>query len=240
MYQVLTKPKTLSVSRRELKYMVSLTDRVYLLNALSQILTPDAYGDYNGYTVRSMYFDSISNEDYMDKVLKNEKKKRVRLRIYTTKDTVVKFEIKRKLFGRELKETITISKEDALELIDGNYSVLLNYGSDISEYAYNLLSTENYRPVSIVEYDRRAFTHNNFNTRITLDNNLRSNTFSTDFFSDKINFNNLLPLDKTILEVKYDRFLFSQVQDVLNNCDFCEQPPSKYGSCRQLLQNYYY
>lgn len=240
MTQILAKPKTLSVNRRELKYMVSLTDRVYLLNALSQILTPDEYGDYNGYTVRSMYFDSMNNEDYMDKILKNDKKKRVRLRIYTSKDTVVKFEIKRKLYERELKETITISKEDALDLIDGDYSVLLNYDSDISEYAYNLLSTQNYRPVSVVEYERRAFTHKHFNTRITLDNNLRCNTFCTDLFSDNINFTNILPWDKTILEVKYDRFLFSQIQDVLNNCDFSEKPPSKYGTCRRLLQSYYY
>nr|WP_296011014.1 VTC domain-containing protein [uncultured Blautia sp.] len=58
---------TLSVSRREVKYLLSLPDRLYLLDALDRLLTPDAYGGYNGYTVRSVYFDSIVNEDYMDK-----------------------------------------------------------------------------------------------------------------------------------------------------------------------------
>lgn len=66
---------TLSVSRREVKYLLSLPDRLYLLNALDRLLTPDAYGGYNGYTVRSVYFDSITNEDYMDKKNHADEKK---------------------------------------------------------------------------------------------------------------------------------------------------------------------
>lgn len=87
------------------------------------------------------------------------------MRIYTLEGTKVKFEIKRKSFGRQLKETIKINKSDAIEIINGNYEVLLNYTTDISEYAYNLMKTHNYRPVALVEYDRRAFTHKNFNAR---------------------------------------------------------------------------
>lgn len=51
--------QTLSVSRKEVKYLLSLPDRLYLLDALDRLLTPDAYGGYNGYTVRSVYFDSM-------------------------------------------------------------------------------------------------------------------------------------------------------------------------------------
>lgn len=57
--------QTLSVSRKEVKYLLSLPDRLYLLDALDRLLTPDAYGGYNGYTVRSVYFDSMTNEDYV-------------------------------------------------------------------------------------------------------------------------------------------------------------------------------
>ena len=41
--------QTLSVSRKEVKYLLSLPDRLYLLDALDRLLTPDAYGGYNGY-----------------------------------------------------------------------------------------------------------------------------------------------------------------------------------------------
>lgn len=234
------KKETLSVSRKEIKYLVSIKDRLYLLNCLEKILTPDSFGGYNGYSVRSLYFDSISNGDYIDKMSKSDVKKRVRLRIYTTKDVEVKFELKRKEFGRQLKESIKISKDDAIEMMSGNYKVLLDYNSDISEYAYNLMSGNRYRPVSLIEYDRRAYTHRSFNTRITLDNNLRYSDFNYDLFGDNINFKQALDKDKTILEVKYDRFLFEQIQDVLINCNLQEKPPSKYASSRQLLQEYNY
>ena len=40
--------QTLSVSRKEVKYLLLLPDRLYLLDALDRLLTPDAYGGYNG------------------------------------------------------------------------------------------------------------------------------------------------------------------------------------------------
>lgn len=225
----------LSVSRKEVKFLVSSTDRVYLLNSLSQILVPDKYGDYNGYKTRSIYFDSIDNEDFREKQIKTEKRKRIRVRIYNEEDKFAKFEIKRKHFERELKESITITKEDAIRLINREYSVLLNYKDNpLYEYAFNLMKSKSYRPVSMVEYDRRAFTHEFFNTRVTLDNNLRFTNFNYDLFNKNINFQKGLPGDKSILEVKYDRFLFQQLQDVLSKCNFVGKPPSKFGTSRQF------
>lgn len=231
----------LSVSRKEVKFLVSSTDRVYLLNSLSQILVPDKYGDYNGYKTRSIYFDSIDNEDFREKQIKTEKRKRIRVRIYNEEDKFAKFEIKRKHFERELKESITITKEDAIRLINREYSVLLNYKDNpLYEYAFNLMKSKLYRPISMVEYDRRAFTHEFFNTRVTLDNNLRFTNFNYDLFNKNINFQKGLPGDKSILEVKYDRFLFQQLQEVLSKCNFVGKPPSKFGTSRQLLNTYYY
>lgn len=231
----------LSVSRKEVKFLVSSADRVYLLNSLSQILIPDKYGDYNGYKTRSIYFDSIDNEDFREKQIKTEKRKRIRVRIYNEEDKFAKFEIKRKHFERELKESITITKEDAIRLINREYSVLLNYKDNpLYEYAFNLMKSKSYRPVSMVEYDRRAFTHEFFNTRVTLDNNLRFTNFNYDLFNKNINFQKGLPGDKSILEVKYDRFLFQQLQEVLSKCNFVGKPPSKFGTSRQLLNTYYY
>ncbi|MGL5245222.1 MAG: polyphosphate polymerase domain-containing protein [Sarcina sp.] len=232
--------KLIAVSRKEIKFLASLSDRLYLLNALNKILIPDVYGGYNGYSVRSLYFDSITNEDFLEKINKATYRKRIRLRIYTIEDTKVKLEMKRKSFGRQLKETITISKEDALYVINRNYEVLLKYNNDFAKYMYDIMKTKNYRPVALVQYDRRAFTHRDFNTRITLDNNLRYSDFDYNLFSNKVNFKEALPKDKTILEIKFDRFLFSQIQDILKKCDLQGSPPSKYGSCRQLLNQYYY
>ncbi len=229
----------LAVSRREVKYLLSLPDRLFLLGALDQLLTPDAYGGYNGYTVRSVYFDSIDNEDYRDKKLHADEKKRIRLRVYHPDDKTAKFELKRKSFGRELKESVVVSRADAQQLLQQNYSVLLNYDHPAARYAYDLMTTRLYRPVSLIEYDRRAYTHPHFNTRVTMDNNLRCCEFCYDLFSHHLNFKALMPKDETILEIKYDRFLFRQIQEVLAQCDLSRKPPSKFGSSRAILKSYY-
>ena len=230
----------LSVSRCEFKYCINLTDRLYLLEQLDQLLIPDAYGDYNGYTVRSVYFDSIANDDYIAKINHENEKKRIRLRVYTPNDKVAKLELKRKLYGKELKESLIISKDDALALLDKNYSILLNYPNPIASYLYDIMTTRLYRPVALIEYDRRAYTHPNFNTRITMDNNLRYSDTNFDLFSTDINFKKAMNSELTILEIKYDRFLFKQIQDVLTKCDLSKKPISKYGSARSLLKHYYY
>lgn len=231
--------QVLAVSRREVKYLLSLPDRLFLLGALDQLLTPDAYGGYNGYTVRSVYFDSITNEDYWDKKNHADEKKRIRVRVYHPDDTKAKFELKRKSFGRELKESVIITREDAQRLLEQDYSVLLHYDNPTARYAYDLMSTRLYRPVSLIEYDRRAYTHPHFNTRVTLDNNLRYCPFCHDLFAHKLNFRAALPKDQTILEIKYDRFLFRQIQDALAQCDLTQKPPSKFGSSRKILKYCY-
>ncbi|MCQ4637920.1 polyphosphate polymerase domain-containing protein [Anaerovorax odorimutans] len=230
----------LSVARREVKYLLSLPDRLYILDALDRILIPDAYGDYNGYTVRSVYFDSIANDDYTDKVSGSPEKKRIRLRIYHPNDLTAKFELKRKSYGRELKESLVVTREDAIQLLRRNYRVLLGYDSDTARYAYQLMTARLYRPVSMIEYDRRAYTHPSFNTRVTLDNNLRYCDFDYNLFSRRPNFRSAMAKDQTILEIKYDRFLFKQIQQVLANCDLTRKPPSKFGTSRDLLKEYYY
>ena len=232
--------KKLSASRSEVKYLISLTDRLYLLDALNKLLIPDSYGDYNGYTVRSVYFDSVANDDYIAKKWHYNEKKRIRLRVYTPDDLVAKMELKLKSYGKELKESIIISRDDAKEILKCHYDVLLKYQNTTAKYLYDIMTSRLYRPVALIEYDRRAYTHSQFNTRVTLDNNLRYTDFDYDIFSKKLNFKSALDKDLTILEVKYDRFLFKQIQDILCKCDLSKKKISKYGSARQLLKTYYY
>lgn len=234
------KSTLLSVARREVKYLISLEDRLYLLEALDKLLVPDAYGGYNGYVVRSVYFDSLANDDYIDKKRGNPEKKRIRIRVYHPADQQVKFELKRKSYGRELKESLLITREEAQALLNREYRVLLRYDSSIARYAYDLMTTRQYRPVSLIEYDRRAYTHRCFNTRVTMDSHLRYCDFCRDLFSHNLNFKSGMRDDETILEIKYDRFLFRQIQEVLSQCDLTGKPPGKFGTSRSLLKEYYY
>lgn len=232
--------KTLTVFRSELKYLIGLQDRMHLIKCLNALLVPDAYGGYDGYSVRSVYFDGLDNQDYNEKMRKFDFVKRVRLRVYDIHSDTAKFEIKRKKSGNQIKDSIIVRKEDALEMLDGNFEVLKKYEGPTAELGYELCSTMGYRPVSMVEYKRRAYTHPFFNTRLTLDNELRYCNWDYDLYGEKTNYKQVLPLTDTILEVKYDRYLFPQLQDVLKQCNLKKCPVSKFGSSRELLQQFYY
>lgn len=230
----------ITVFRSERKYLLSLADRLQLIKYLNTLLIPDTYGGYDGYSVRSVYFDGLDNQDYNERKQKFEFVKRVRLRVYSLQDKMVKFEIKKKKSGNQIKDSLLITREDAEEMIKGNFEVLKNYEGDTAELGYEVCTTMGYRPISMVEYKRRAYTHPFFSTRITLDNELKYCNFNYDLFDPNPNYQSALPLTETILEVKYDRFLFPQLQDVLTQCNLQKCPVSKFGSSRQLLEEYYY
>lgn len=231
----------LTVSRSELKYLIGLQDRLYLIKALDTLLVPDAYGDYNGYRVRSVYFDGLDNQDYIEKIQKTDFKKRIRLRIYSPEDQTAKFEIKKKWTHSQIKDSVIVSREDAKEMMQGNFEVLKNYDDETAELGYEICTTMGYRPVSMVEYMRRAYTHPQFNTRITLDSELRYSTFDYDLFTTREpNYISVTDLTETILEVKYERYLFPYIQEVLKHCQLKKCPISKFGSSRSLLDEFYY
>lgn len=228
--------KKLVVRRSELKYLIDLKDRLFLIKALNTLLTPDAYGDYSGYAVRSIYFDGVDDQDYWGKVNKIGFQKRVRLRIYDTNDQTAKFELKKKWRDDQVKESLIVTRADALEMLEGNFEVLKNYDSDVAELGYEICSTMQYRPVSMVQYKRRAYTHPQFSTRITLDNELQYANFDNGLFEpDGHNFVNVTDITETILEVKYENFLLPYVQDVLKQCDLKKCHISKFGSSRSIL-----
>ena len=117
--------------------------------------------------------------------------------------------------------------------------MLLGYDSGTARYAYELMTARAYRPVSLIEYDRRSYTHRCFNTRVTMDQHLRYCDFNYDLFSHHLNFKSAMNDLDTILEIKYDRFLFRQIQELLQQCDLTRKPPSKFGTSRSILKQYY-
>lgn len=233
-------PEALTVSRSELKFLLNLEDRMKLIAALDKILVPDAYGSYDGYRVRSVYFDGLDNQDYNEKMQKLDFVKRIRIRAYSAQDQTAKFEIKKKWTHSQIKDSVSVSREDAIEIVNGNFEVLKKYDDPTAELGYEICTTMGYRPVSTVEYKRRAYTHPSFSTRITLDNELQYSNWGNDLFNENPNYIEVLPITKTILEVKFDRFLLPQLQDVLSAINLQKCPVSKFGSSRSLLEEYYY
>lgn len=118
-------------------------------------------------------------------------------------------------------------------LIKGKYEVLKEYDNDLAKELYAIMSLECYRPKCIIEYKRNAYILLENNIRITIDENIRGTEESFDIFSDNLNLNNIL--DSTVLEVKYNNFLFSYIKDLLCLVDSDESAISKYWNCRNTM-----
>lgn len=222
--------KKIRVFRHEFKQTISRSEMLKLLEPLSNILKIDR--NSNGYMVRSLYFDSLNDIDYNEKLMGIQSRKKIRLRIYDPDTDNIKLELKSKNDIHQLKETVIINKKTALELIKGNYSVLLDYDDDTARKIYLILRENCYRPKCIVEYKRIAFISNS-TTRITFDFNIvRSNNID-EFFSINPNYFGVSSDNQVVLEVKFDKFLEPYIGKILNNYITISESVSKYVMSRE-------
>jgi len=224
----------IEVLRREEKYPLDLKDAYIYSNMFGTILMPDKFSQDGSYMVRSLYFDTPDDKDYFEKVTEQNIRRKIRLRIYNPNDTKAKLELKQKENIFQKKRSLYVSKEDALELIKGNYSVLLKYEDPLAVEFFVIMSTEVYRPKSIVEYRRRAFIAKENNIRLTFDKEICATESSYDLFSKNLPMTPVFPMDRVVFEVKYDKFLLSYITDIISRIDARNITSSKYCLSRAI------
>ena len=222
--------EVLKTFRHEYKYIIPYEEMLNLRKELEGVATLDR-GD--SYIVRSLYFDTPDDKDYYDKQGGEMIRKKVRLRIYDVNDNKAKLEIKGKYDYHQLKESLVISKSDAINIINGNYDSLLMMDNDLAKRLYVFFMT-GYRPKVIIEYDRMAFITTT-TTRITFDYNIKKSNDFDDFYSDKINYFELTDPKDVILEVKFDRFLEPYIGKILEKYTNRYQSISKYIMGRNVM-----
>lgn len=80
----------LDIVRKEIKYAISFIDESIIANRLRLVMDCDPHNGTQGYLVRSLYFDTLQNQDYFEKMDGLENRKKIRLRIYDPKDQSAK------------------------------------------------------------------------------------------------------------------------------------------------------
>lgn len=229
---------TMNVSRKEMKYLINSFQYAQLSNVLHDVLIPDKNNKAFGYLVRSLYFDPPFNKDFYERVDGVENRKKIRIRTYDVNHPKVKLEIKRKFGASQRKDSVVIDREDAQRLIECDYDVLLKYNSKAADTIYNTMKIDHYRPVVLTQYRRKAFVHSTNNIRITLDSEIRSNEIQLDFFDQDPVLYPSFDFDTKVLEVKYDKFLYRWLSDILGSCDVKQQSVSKYSVSRSFFESY--
>ena len=223
--------EVLKTFRHEFKYLLSYEEMLSLRQKLNETLKTDR--NIDGYIIRSLYFDSINDDDYYDKLGGEINRKKIRLRIYEPNADFVKLEIKAKYDIHQLKRSLIINRKAAEELINENYSVLLNYDNETAREAYAILRTGAYKPKTIIEYKRIAYTTAT-TTRITFDFDIKSSNDVRKFFDENINYNYLTTKKDIVLEVKFDRFLEPYISNILSRYSTNQQSVSKYVMARNI------
>lgn len=224
------------VYRHEIKYFVNRRQAAELSRFLRRNMDIDPNADEEGsYWIRSLYFDTIDNKDYHEKIIGHNIRKKIRLRIYNISAATVKLEIKNKYNNYILKETAIISQEDAKKLIHGDHRSLLDYNENVTNKIFAFMHRNLYRPSVIIDYEREAYLYPFQNIRITLDKNLYSSYSSYDLFEENICMVPVFNNDVSILEVKYNHMIPSLIQKVLSNFSIQKSQISKYCLGRNIL-----
>ena len=221
------------VYRHEYKYVLDCATAIRLYQELSAYLEPDAFSESGAYRVKSLYFDSIENQDFYAKMDGNQVRKKIRLRIYSEQDSKAKLELKAKEENLQYKSSISVTKEDALSICDGCFSPILNYPSDKATMLYTMMNLGAYRPSVLIEYDRFAFVYPEFDTRITFDHHIRSSEYDFRLFASDNLYQHILQ-DKVVLEVKFNQHLTGFIQDILSRYHLNQVAVSKYCNSRTL------
>ena len=216
--------------RQEFKYYVTTSSVAEVRSYLKEIMELDENADTKNsqYTITSLYFDTPNEDDFEDKVDGLKSREKFRLRVYDHKDSLVKFESKRRVETAINKTSAIIPREEVDQILKGNYKYLLESKNDFLKMSYAKLISNGYKPKVIVEYDREAYFLPYGNIRITFDLNLRT-------YNSEIDLMNLvspsIPIfedNLQILEVKHSIPLPSHLKLVLSKIPAARNAISKF------------
>jgi len=210
----------------------------HLSRKFEKILKEDKHNKGDGYLVRSLYFDTLDDADFMEKIDGTDVRKKIRLRNYGPNSDFAQLEMKQKQGELQKKRAVSINKHDATLLTRGAYSPLLNYHSKFAMECFSLMNMQFYRPKCVVTYKRKAFVTHENEIRITFDQNIQATESNFNIFDSKLIENNVFDPDLVVMEVKFNGFLLSYIKDIINEINSTEIAISKYCMGRTIDKNY--
>lgn len=209
---------------------------MHLQKSISPLMGLDHHGDSTGYQVRSLYFDSLNDNDLQDNLNGIWHKGKVRMRIYSASANEAYLEWKQKYGSDGFKSRIRLHRTEAISVMNGDFSSLVSkdVSMDATKLYFQMISGA-YSPKTIVQYNRLAYLYPASDTRICFDTNICSSGHSISIFDTYIPLIPILPPDIGVLEVKYNHFLASPLRQLIGNIDRLSQANSKYVHARMIL-----
>jgi len=226
------------VLRQEKKFLIGLPDYYRHSGKLARFMMEDPHNRGDGYTIRSLYFDSLEDRDFQEKIDGVFLRRKIRLRCYGPDSGFALLEVKQKEANLQKKRSLRLSREEAEKLTQGNFSVLLSCREPLAQECYTLMNIHGYRPRSVVEYRRRAFIARENKIRVTFDHSIVGTESNFNIFDPVLSQYPLQDPSLVVLEVKYNGFLLSYIKDMLRDCDSSELSVSKYCLSRTVGKHF--
>ena len=132
--------------RHELKYLITPAELTVLRNTLAPADAARPNGRPNT-SIRSLYFDTINDDALEEKIAGVGNRKKYRIRIYNFSDRVIKLECKSKYGDLISKQSVSIPRELADQLIAGDPEGLQRMRHPLLHDVYREMKTRLLRPV---------------------------------------------------------------------------------------------
>ncbi|MCR4927555.1 MAG: polyphosphate polymerase domain-containing protein [Lachnospiraceae bacterium] len=220
--------------RHELKYIISTPQISLLKSRIVPFMRPDPHvGEKGIYTIRSLYFDDYNNRCFYENENGVDPREKFRIRIYNHSSEHINLECKKKERGKTLKESASLTKELAQQLIDG---ASVRDIESLPTLIRKMVIQENtllLKPVIIVEYERIPYIYNNGNVRVTFDTNISSSSACETFWDSELVKRPIMPVGMQLMEVKFDEYLPDFIYHALNINTLRQTAFSKYYLCRK-------
>ncbi len=217
--------------RHEYKHEISIADAMALSSRLSAVMKTDAHAENGKYEIRSLYFDTPDDRALREKTDGVNEREKFRLRMYNRDTSFIVLEKKSKINGLCTKLQQQITKEEAMLLCQNCFEELKNSEKPLVREICLKMQTQMLRAKTVVEYKRKPFVFPAGNVRVTIDFNIRTGLFQTDFLNESLI---TVPASdtKALLEVKWDSFLPSVIRDIVQTPNTRTSAFSKYAVCR--------
>lgn len=226
----------MEVKRTEHKFLLNKKEALAAQAQIGAVMPADIHCASDGYEIRSLYFDTISDRSCAEKEDGLETHEKIRVRIYGRNDSVIKLECKKKVGEAQSKKGMLIDRSTLDHLIRGDYSVLLSSTDPLAPFFYRKLAA-GMMPKAIIQYRRMSYCLPSNQTRITFDYNIRATESSFDLFQEPLLAHPIFPSDQVIMEVKYNHFLFGYLKKTLASIQKSPTSFSKYYSGRSFRRS---
>lgn len=220
--------------RHEYKYLCDAMQNAVLKTRIRALLKLDEHTLKEvSYSIRSLYFDTPHDSCYYDNESGIGERDKYRIRIYNEDTSYIVLEKKSKSRQMTRKQSCCIDETICRRLMAGQSIRISNDMMDEEKKLLSEMQTKSMRPVVIVAYERYPFVESIGNVRITFDENICSSNEISRFLEKRISVRPVLEKGRSVLEVKWDRFIPDYIKNQMQLNSLQWSSFSKYYLCRK-------